>query len=72
MFVVKGGILHLSPRLSIAWNFHPSRNHRTIAFPLAISLEDGMAYIFVGPFTILWLRREFYKAELERIVGEEK
>lgn len=59
--VVSEGIWMLG-RLSLGWNFHPARQHRTIALPLTVSLAyhaGGQSiYVIVGPFTIVWLLTE--------------
>jgi hypothetical protein len=46
---------------SIGWNFHRSRQIRTLALPLALSFcntrEGGPSLIVtLGPLTFIWLR----------------
>jgi hypothetical protein len=48
-------------RLSIGWNFHRTRNVRTIALPLALSFVGGndggkRVLLVLGPVTFVWLR----------------
>lgn len=53
----KGNNMLVYRRISVAYNFGKDSTHKTIALLLTVSIDDRSVYVFVGPFTILWLRK---------------
>jgi hypothetical protein len=53
--VIYDGIFSIG-RFSVGWNFHRTRQVKTIALPLAIAFVDDRFLVMIGPITFIWLR----------------